>query len=79
MRGARLDRLPSRIKGRASLLRRLRALTIAAHRFARGRAYAPDDRHFAILLLDGLTTTLARVDPSACANDSPVSPKERHT
>jgi hypothetical protein len=56
--------LPSRIKGRASLLRRLRALLIAAHRFGRGRAQTPDDLRFAAALIDGLTSTLVAVDPA---------------
>lgn len=65
MRGTVLPVLPSRIKGRASLLRRLRALVIATDRFGRGRARSREDFDFAGRLRDGLTATLATVDPSA--------------
>lgn len=65
MRGTRLPSLPSRIRGRASLLRRLRALLLAAHKFGRGRACTPDDLAFAAQLIDGLTSTLAAADPAA--------------
>lgn len=57
MRGTALPALPSRVKGRASLVRRLRDLLIAAHRFDRGRARTAEDRAFAARLIDGLTET----------------------
>src|SRR5688572_448148 len=72
MRGTTLPRLPSRIKGRLSLLRRLRALTIAAHRFDRGRARTPEDIRFAACLIDGLTATLRTVDPEAHVDAKPI-------
>jgi hypothetical protein len=54
--------LPSRIRGRQSLTRRLRALLVSAVRFDRGRAQTPDDRRFSAALIDGLTATLATLD-----------------
>jgi hypothetical protein len=64
MRGVSLPTFPSRIRGRDSLLRRLRGLTIAAHRFGRGRARSRADQLFAARLIDGLTRTLEAVDPA---------------
>ena len=65
MRGTPLPVVPSRIKGRPSLLRRLRALLVAAHRYGRHRAVSRDDQRFAARLVDGLTVTLRAVDPEA--------------
>jgi hypothetical protein len=64
MRGITLPSSPSRIKGRASLLRRLRSLLIAAHRFGQYRAVTPAEMMFAGRLVDGLRTTLATVESS---------------
>ena len=78
-----MPRLPSRIKGRQSLTRRLRALILAVVRFDRGRACTPHDRVFSARLLDGLRATLAAVtsdrgaDPShGPALGDPVAPSE---
>jgi hypothetical protein len=62
MRGTILPSSPSRIKGRASLVRRLRALLIASHRFGRHRAATRDEVLFAAQLIDGLTATLAAIE-----------------
>lgn len=62
MRGTVLPKLPSRIKGRLSLTRRLRALILASHRYGRGRAVTPADVQFAARLIDGLTGTLNSVE-----------------
>jgi hypothetical protein len=61
MRGVTLPSVPSRIRGRAALLRRLHGLARAAWRFGQHRARTPDEQHFAAVLLDGLTATLAAV------------------
>lgn len=63
MRGITLPSSPSRIKGRASLLRRLRALLIAAHRYGQHRAASRDDVAFAGALVEGLAATLAGAAP----------------
>lgn len=47
-----------RVKGRPVLERRLRALLIAAHRFARCRATTLDDPRWSAKVIDGLTATL---------------------
>lgn len=60
-----LPSAPSRIKGKASLLRRLRALLLASHRYGRHRAASHDEVMFAARLIDGLTSTLQAVDPAA--------------
>ena len=65
MKGVNLSAVPSRIRGRISLLRRLRCLLIAAHRYGRHRAATPDDLVFSAHLIDGLTSTLQTVDPGA--------------
>jgi hypothetical protein len=62
MRGVRCDFGPSRVKGRQSLLRRLRALVVASHRFGTHRACTHEDRQFAALLFDGLKATLNSID-----------------
>lgn len=62
MRGTILPSSPSRIKGRASLVRRLRALLVASHRFGRHRAVTRDEVQFAAQLVDGLGATLAAVE-----------------
>jgi hypothetical protein len=74
MRGTTLPSSPSRIKGRASLLRRLRALVIAAHRFGRHRTATREDCAFAGALVDGLTALLHTVDPSARAGETAPRP-----
>lgn len=50
--------LPSRIKGKAQLIRRLRGLLIAVERFGRGRAITRKDVLWAARFLDNLTTAL---------------------
>ena len=70
MRGVDLPRLPSRIKGRDSLLRRLRHLLVAAVRYDAARARTADDRAFAAALVDGLTSTLRAVDPAGAPRHS---------
>jgi hypothetical protein len=64
MRGTALPSAPSRIKGRASLVRRLRALLIAAHRFGQHRAVTPSELAFAGCLVEGLMATLETVERS---------------
>lgn len=54
----------TRVTGRPALLRRLRALLVAAHRFARHRATTAADRDWSIQVLDGLTSTLQAADPA---------------
>jgi hypothetical protein len=59
--------IASRIQGRAVLLKRLRRLLLATHRFGRGRARTPEDVAWAGGLLDALYAALgvaeARQDP----------------
>lgn len=54
----------SRIKGRPALVRRLRGLLIAVHRFGRGRARSREDVAWTAVVLDGLVDVLAVADPS---------------
>jgi hypothetical protein len=65
MRGTILPSSPSRIKGRASLLRRLRSLLIAANRYGQHRAASRDELAFAGALVEGLSATLAASVPIA--------------
>jgi hypothetical protein len=58
MRGVDLPSLPSRIKGRYSLERRLYGLLRATWRFAQGRATSPEDRAWSARMIDGLTALL---------------------
>jgi hypothetical protein len=58
MRGARLPFAPSRVRGKASLIRRLGALLIATHRFGRCRAATPADLVWTAKLMDNLQRTL---------------------
>lgn len=59
-----LDARPvHRVKGRPALLRRLRGLLVAAHRFGRHRATSPGERLWAARLVDGLTATVGVCDP----------------
>lgn len=62
MRGTALPSAPSRIKGRASLVRRLRALLIAAHRFGQHRAVTVSELAFAGRLVEGLNATLTAAE-----------------
>jgi hypothetical protein len=62
MRGTTLPSAPSRIKGRASLVRRLRALLIAAHRFGQHRAVTPSELAFAGCVVEGLHATLTAAE-----------------
>ncbi|MCC7034017.1 MAG: hypothetical protein IT179_14435 [Acidobacteria bacterium] len=52
-----------RIKGRPALVRRLRGLLLAVHRYGRHRASTDRDRQWAAHLIDHLTATLATADP----------------
>ena len=61
----------TRIKGRPALVRRLRALLVACHRFGRCRAVTADDQRWAALVLDGLTATLATADPEGAPRPDP--------
>lgn len=74
MRGASLPSSPSRIKGRASLLRRLRTLLIAANRYGQHRAVSRDDLAFAGALVDGLSAVLGHVDRAARVDNCTPSP-----
>lgn len=65
MRGVRCDFGPSRIKGKRSLIARLRRLTIAAYRFGVHRAASHEDRQFAGRLFDGLNQTLDALERDA--------------
>jgi hypothetical protein len=56
--------LPSRVRGRAALLRRLRALLVAVHRFGGHRASTHDDQRWAALVIDALTATVDVADPA---------------
>lgn len=61
-----LDARPvHRVKGRPALLRRLRGLLVAAHRFGRHRATSPAERLWAAHLVDCLTVTVATSDPGS--------------
>jgi hypothetical protein len=62
VRGTVLPNAPSRIRGQ-SLLRRLRALLLAAHRFGVHRAASPEDIAFSHRLYDGLRRTLDNAEP----------------
>jgi hypothetical protein len=55
--------LPSRIKGRQSLLRRLRGLLLAVARFAEHRARTEADRRWAAAVLDHLAAAVQAADP----------------
>lgn len=50
--------IASRVKGRPALVKRLRALLLAVHRFARGRARSSADIQWSAAMLDVLTTAL---------------------
>jgi hypothetical protein len=62
MRGVRCDFGPSRIKGKRSLIARLRRLTLADYRFGVHRAASHEDRQFAGRLFDGLRQTLDAIE-----------------
>lgn len=65
MRGVHCDFGPSRIRGRQSLLRRLRALIVASYRYGAHRAATHKDRQFAGRLFDGLKQALDAVERDA--------------
>ena len=69
MRGTRLPALPSRIRGRQSLIRRLQRLRIAAEHYAQGRVRTPAEARWACALVDGLDDLLVRLDPAAPRRD----------
>ena len=48
----------SRIKGRPALVKRLRLLLIAVHRYGRGRARRAEDLAWSARVIDSLTTAL---------------------
>ena len=54
---------PSRISGQAALVRRLRLLLLAAHRYGRGRARSPAEVRWAARLIDALTAALEGAEP----------------
>lgn len=64
-----------RVKGRPVLVRRLRGLLVAAHRFARARATSADDRLWAARCIDVLTDAVARVDPGSVSVTGPDTPR----
>lgn len=70
-----LDARPvHRVKGRPALLRRLRGLLVAAHRFGRHRATSPAERLWAARLVDGLTATVGVCDPGGVSQpDAPAA------
>ena len=61
----------SRVKGHSALLRRLRGLLVAAHRFGRHRATSSAERHWAARLVDGLTATVVACDPGGLSASGP--------
>ena len=52
------SRMHSRVKGRPALVRRIRSLLIAVHRYARGRHCTRADQRWAARVIDGLTVLL---------------------
>ena len=52
-----------RIKGKAALVRRLRGLLLAVHRFGRGRARTHEDTLWTARVLDALQAALDVADP----------------
>ena len=56
-------RVVSRVKGRAALEKRLRALLVACHRFGRARANTAVDRQWAAIVIDRLTDVLTATPP----------------
>jgi hypothetical protein len=48
----------TRVKGRPALMKRLRALLVAVHRFARARARTPDDVQWAARTIAALSALL---------------------
>jgi hypothetical protein len=50
------------VRGRAALVKRLRGLLLASHRFAAHRARGDEDQRVAAVLVDGLRETLTRVE-----------------
>jgi hypothetical protein len=61
MRGHAQPFGPSRIKGQQVLLRRLRTLVVASHRYGAHRAATREEQQFAGLLFEGLRHTLDRL------------------
>lgn len=59
-----------RIKGRPALVRRLRGLLVAAHRFGRHRATSPDERQWSAGLVDALTVAVNIADPGTLRQSS---------
>ena len=51
-----------RVKGRPALVRRLRGLLLAVHRYGRARALTADDRHWCACVLDALTAAVETAD-----------------
>lgn len=52
-----------RIKGRPALLRRLRGLLVAAHRFGRHRATSLEERTWSARFIDALTAAVDVAEP----------------
>lgn len=57
--------LRSRLTGQAALIRRVRLLLIAVHRFGRGRVRTRAERQWAAKMIDGLTALLQEGAPDA--------------
>jgi hypothetical protein len=52
-----------RVKGRPALVRRLRGLLLAVHRYGRARATTADDHQWTARMLDALTVAVTVADP----------------
>ena len=57
--------VPSRVKGRAAILRSLRLLLIRAARFSQYRASTPVDQAWAAVAVDSLTALVVVLDSEA--------------
>ena len=67
------SRMRTRVKGRDVLLKRLRALLIAGHRFGRLRAATADEQRFAGVLVAGLEMVLREVEPPLARASLPTA------
>jgi hypothetical protein len=63
-----------RVKGRPALVRSLRALLLRVHRYGRHRARTADERRWAAVVLDHLTTTVQVADPGTLTDPRPIRP-----
>lgn len=63
-------RTPSRIKGRPALVRRLRGLLLAVHRYSRHRASSHGDQWWSARTIDALTVALSvATETTSMTND----------